>query len=683
MSYPKSKQVASCLLFVYNFGNGMMFMVKRNRNAIVISILLLIAGIATMFTVSQCSPEQGNNIVNDSLKIAQLMQLDIGEIPVESFFKNPEQTAFRISPDGSYISFLGPYQKRLNVFVQRADMSAPPVRITAETTRDISNYFWKNNNTLLYIKDSGGDENYKLYAINRDGSNLRDLTPEKKVRIEVIDELRDFPDEVIIAMNKNNPALFEPYRLNIVTGEKTQLANNKDMSNPITSWKADNAGKLRIAVSVEKGTKTHLLYRENESETFKSIIVSDWKDMVEPLFFDEQNKFIYALSNLNRDKTALVKINPENPDKHMVILEHPDVDIMYAERSPKSHTLVSAYYATDKKHLVFFDSTIASIYNRISEKFPNDDIYFNGYDDKENHFIVRTYNDKSPGDFYLFHADENILTHLATINPNIPLNKMSEMKSISFSAKDGLPLQAYLTIPEGSSKKNLPAVILVHGGPTSRDYWGYRADVQLLASRGYAVLQINYRGSWGYGKKFTVSGFKQWGKKMQDDITDGTNWLIEQGIADKNRIAIYGSSYGGYAALAGVTFTPDLFACGISYVGPSNLFTLLKNLPSYWEPEKQMLYEMIGNPIDDSLLLFNASPVFHTENINVPLFIAQGGNDPRVNKVESEQMVNALRSRNIPVVYMLKPNEGHGFKLEENRLEFYKAMMGFLNENTQ
>lgn len=659
-----------------------MFGLRRKwKFGLMVSILLAIAGGITMVSISNCSkanPEHSAKV--DSIEIQRLIALDKGTIPVEAFFKNPEKTAFTISPDGDYIAYLGPYNSRLNIYVQPADITAAPVRVTSGTERDITYYFWKNNTTLLYIKDAAGDENYKLYAIDRDGTNKRDLTPEQNVRIEVIDELTDFPDEVIIAMNKNNPALFEPYRLNIKTGEKKQLAVNKDMSNPITIWKADNEGKLRLAVSVEKGTKTHLLYRETEDQPFKSLLVSDWKDMVEPLFFDENNKYIYALSNLNRDKTALVKIDPANPQNPEIILEHPDVDITYAERSPKKHKLVSAYYATDKKHLVFFDEDLKKIYEQLALKFPGDDIYFNGFDNEEKHFIVRTYNDKTPGDFYLYHAEENSITHLATINTNIQKEQMSAMFPIEYKARDGLNIHGYLTVPSGTSGKNLPAVILVHGGPTSRDFWGYRADVQLLASRGYAVLQVNFRGSWGYGKNFTTAGFKQWGKKMQDDITDGAAWLVEQGVADKDKIAIFGSSYGGYSALAGVTFTPDVYACGIAYVGPSNLFTLLNNLPSYWEPEKEMLFEMIGHPVTDSVLLYNASPVFHTENIKVPLFIAQGGNDPRVRKAESEQMVDALRSRDQHVVYMLKENEGHGFKLEENRLAFYKAMMGFLAE---
>jgi dipeptidyl aminopeptidase/acylaminoacyl peptidase len=656
-------------------------LINRYKKFAGAGVFILLA--ALLIFLTQCRKDISENPVDDAELIEQLIQLDKGIIPVEDFFKTPEKTAFCISPDGNYISYLGSYQSRLNIYVQMVGSNEAPVRVTSETDRDIYNYFWKNNNTLLFIKDSGGDENFKLFAIDRVGSNKKDLTPFENVRIEIVDELRDFPDEVIIAMNRNNPALFEPYRLNIETGDMQQLAENRNMKNPVTIWKVDNKGLLRMAVSVEEGTKTHLLYRDTETDTFKTLIVSDWKDMVEPLFFHEDNQQIYALSNLNRDKTALVKINPENPGDAEIIFEHPHVDVMYAERSPRKHHLTTAYYATDKKHPVFFDNQLKNIHARLDSLFPSFDIYFYSFDDKGQNVIFRTYNDKTPGAFYFLNTDTNKILHLGNVNAKINADQTASMQYVSYKATDGLQIHGYLTLPSNGNKKKLPTVVLVHGGPMARDYWGYRADVQLLASRGYAVFQINFRGSWGYGKKFAVSGFKQWGRNMQRDITDGVNWLIEEGFADENNIAIYGASYGGFAALAGATFTPELYACAIDYVGPTNLFTLLENLPSYWEPEKQMMYEMIGNPKTDSLLLHAASPVFHVDRIKIPLFIAQGANDPRVNKNESLQMVEALRRRNLEVVYMLKEDEGHGFRLEENRLEFYKTMMGFLAKHLE
>lgn len=615
-------------------------------------------------------------VINDEKGIQELISYDQGSIPVEHFFKNPEKTSYTISPDGMYIAYLGPYENRLNIFIRGIDEDLPR-RLTSETDRDIGYYLWKNNNTLLFIKDNSGDENFRLYSVTLDGKTQQ-ITKQDGVRINIIDELTDSDDEVIISMNKNNPALFEPYRINIKTGELTKLAENTDLKKPITRWMCDNNGSLRLAVQVEQGTITHLMYREDQNMPFRSIIKSNWKDMVEPMFFDADNKHIYALSNLNRDKAALVRINPEDPDNPEIIFEHPDVDVWWAEYSRKRKVLTNYYYVTDKKNTVFTDEKLGGYYSYLQTQLPGKEIYFSSMDHNEQNIIVRTYSDTTPGRYYLYNALTQKLNMLAVLNESIRSDEMSPMNGVTFSSRDGLTLNGYLTLPKNSNGKDLPVVILVHGGPMTRDLWGYKPEVQLLASRGYAVLQVNYRGSWGYGKSFAQAGFKQWGRDMQNDLSDGVQWLIDNGIADPDRIAIYGASYGGYAALAGLAFTPDIYACGIDYVGPSNLFTLLANLPAYWEPEREMMYEMIGDPIKDSSLLASVSPVLHAENIKAPLFIAQGANDPRVTELESQQMVDALRNRNINVVYMLKENEGHGFRLEENRLEFYKAMCGFL-----
>lgn len=636
------------------------------------SFILLISVISIYGTCSKDAPA----VINDEAGIHELISFDNGKIPVESFFKNPEKTSYTISPNGKFIAYLAPYQNRLNIFIRDIDEETPR-RLTSETDRDLSYYLWKNNNTLLFVKDDNGDENYKLFSVNTEGETNQ-ITDLEGVRINIIDELPDSENEVIISMNKDNPALFEPYKVNIKTGELKKLAKNTNLKKPITQWLCDNSGNVRIAVSVEQGTITHLLYRDNPDSVFRSILISNWKDMVQPMFFDSDNIHIYALSNLNRDKAALVRIDPNDPENPELIFEHPDVDVWWAENSRKRQVLTSYYYITDRKNTVFTDKKLNGYYEYLKTQLPNKEIYFSSIDDNEENIIVRTYSDISPGRYYLYNTLTNKLDLLAIINESINSDDMSPMQSISFKSRDGLTLHGYLTIPKNSNGKEIPVVMMVHGGPMSRDMWGFKPDVQMLASRGYAVMQINYRGSWGYGKSFTEAGFKQWGLKMQDDITDGVNWLIQQGIADPNRIAIYGSSYGGYAALAGLTFTPDLYACGIDYVGPSNLFTLLENLPAYWEPEKEMMYEMIGHPVKDSALLASISPVLHAENISAPLFIAQGANDPRVTVLESQQMVEALHNRNINVVYMLKENEGHGFRLEENRLEFYKAMCGFL-----
>ena len=297
----------------------------------------------------------------------------------------------------------------------------------------------------------------------------------------------------------------------------------------------------------------------------------------------------------------------------------------------------------------------------------------------ETKYMLRTYSDRSLGAYYFYDKTTDKLTKIHEVSPWIDENEMATMKAIKYQSRDGLTINGYLTLPKGLEKeKNLPVVLNVHGGPWARDGWGFNPEVQFLASQGYAVLQVNFRGSTGYGKKFWEASFKEWGGKMQDDLTDGVNWLIEEGIADKNRIAIYGASYGGYATLAGLAYTPDLYTCGVDYVGVSNLFTFMKSIPPYWSQYLEMLYEQVGHPKNDTLLLASKSPALNADKIKAPLFIAQGAKDPRVNIEESDQMVEAMKKRNVIVEYMVKENEGHGFHNEENKFEFYDAMSSFL-----
>lgn len=641
---------------------------KAFRGFIVLSAILPV--------LNGCGWLNSKEPTTDEERIARLVEMDHGAIPVAYFFRNPDQTAYQISPDGRFISYLGPYQSRLNIYIQHTGQQ-DTVRLTAATERDITSYFWKNESTLIYLQDNAGDENYRIYSVDTSGTE-KVLAEFRNVRINVVDELQQNPSEILISMNKSNPALFEPYRLDINSGEITRLAENKDIQNPVTSWVADNRGILRAAVSVEEGTTTHLLYREQEDMPFRSLISSNWKDMITPLFFDADNTHIIALSNLDRDKTALIRLDPDKPDQQEILYSNEEVDVWWAEQSVRTGGVASIYYITDRKYTIYPDTILHQVAEQVTKLLPGKEIYISSYDNTMSHFIVRTYADVSPGNFYLYTRSNGQLDHLSSVNPELAAYHLSPMKPVSYTTRDGLTVSAYLTLPATGTDKHIPVVMMVHGGPMSRDVWGYRPEVQLLASRGYAVMQVNFRGSWGFGKRFTEAGFREWGRKMQDDVSDGVQWLIDNGIADPDKVAIYGASYGGYAALAGLTFTPDLYACGISYVGPSNLFTLLDNLPAYWEPEKEMMYETIGHPKQDSSLLCKVSPVFHVSSITAPLFIAQGANDVRVTKVESEQMVEALRSKGVDVVYMLKEDEGHGFRLEENRLEFYQALCGFL-----
>lgn len=600
---------------------------------------------------------------------------------VEDFFRNPDKVAFNISPGGKYFSYLGPYKNRLNLYVQKiGDKGAK--RITSETDRDISAYEWASDNRLVYIKDKGGDENYSLFGVDTDGKNLKELTPYENVRIEIIDMLPNNDAEIIIGMNKEMKELFEPYRINIETGEIKKIAENKDIAAPISTWKTDHDGKLRLAIQTIDGINQRILYRSSEDEPFKESITTNFKESVSPLFYDfKQPNVVYALSNLGRDKEAVVKFDLEKKKETEVLYTNPDVDVESLHYSKKDKKLLYTKYSKAKTEFHFFDTDTEKRYHKIKEQFPGFELTVVSYNKNEDKFMLRTYNDKTNGAYHLYDKETEKITKLVDITPWLNESDMADMQPITYTTRDGLQIHGYLTLPKGVAAKNLPVIVHPHGGPWYRDKWGYNPSNQLLASRGYAVFQMNFRGSTGYGRQFWEASFREWGRKMQNDITDGVKWLIDQGIADPKRIAIFGGSYGGYATLAGITYTPELYACAIDFVGVSNLHTFLSTIPPYWKPYLDMMHEMIGNPETDSVEMAEASPVNFVENIVCPLFVVQGANDPRVNIHESDQIVEKLRAKGISVPYMVKYDEGHGFSNEENRIEFFKAMLGFLKKH--
>ncbi|HWQ81251.1 MAG TPA: S9 family peptidase [Ignavibacteria bacterium] len=604
------------------------------------------------------------------------LQAQMRKIPLRDFFKNPEKTGFQVSPDGKYISYLSPWEDRLNVFVQKlGDKEA--IRVTSAKERDVAGYFWKGNDRIVFLQDSGGDENYKLYSVDRNGNNTKLFTPPDKVRAGIVDDLEDIDDEMLISLNQRDPKAFDVYRLNLATGEMTIVAENPGN---IMSWITDHDGKLRTAVASD-GVNNVLLYRDNESEQFREVLNTNFRNDVTPLFFTFDNKFIYALSNLNRDKSAVVKFDIANGQEIEVLYENPDVDVSGLSYSKKRKVLTSISYVKDKRELKFLDDKAENRYTTLKNKLGTYEVVITGMNKNEDKFLVRTYSDRSLGAYYFYDEAKGDFYKITDVSPWINEDEMCDMKPVQYTSRDGLTINGYLTLPRDVEAKNLPVVINPHGGPWHRDSWGYNPEIQFLANRGYAVLQMNFRGSTGYGKKFWEASFKQWGLKMQDDISDGVKWLINTGIADPKRVAIYGGSYGGYATLAGVTFTPDLYACAVDYVGVSNMFTFLKTIPPYWEPFRKMMYEMVGDPEKDSALFKQVSPVFHTDKIKAPLFVAQGKNDPRVNVNESDQMVEAMRNRGLEVEYMVKDNEGHGFRNQENRFDFYEAMEKFLEKH--
>ena len=599
---------------------------------------------------------------------------------MKDFFKNPEKASFQISPDGNYMSYRAPWKNRMNIFVKK--MGEPEaVQVTTDTVRDIGGYFWKGDR-LVYTRDINGDENFIVFSASIDGKDVKMLTPEKGVRAGTMDVLHNIPgmeQTILIQMNQRNPQVFDPYTCNIATGEVTPLYDNS--KDNYEGWVTDHAGVIRLAYKTE-GTDDVIYYRATAQEPFTEYMRTGYKDNWSPLMFTFDNANLIVSHNMNgRDKNAVVEWDLAGKKETRLIHENPDYDVSDVDYSQKRKVLTMVTWTGYKEERHFLDDQTKALYEKLTGKFPDLEFSIAGENDDETKFMVWAGSDRDPGTYFFYDATTDKLEEVATLRPWINPEQMAKMEPITYTSRDGLTIHGYLTLPVGLDPKNLPVVINPHGGPWARDRWGFNPQVQWMANRGYAVLQMNFRGSTGYGRTFWEKSFKQWGKTMQDDITDGVQWLKKEGIADSTRIAIYGASYGGYATLAGVAFTPDLYACGVDYVGVSNMFTFMNTLPPYWEAGRKQMYEKVGDPQTDSLLMREASPVFYMDRVKCPLFIAQGAQDPRVNKDESDQVVAALKARGINVEYMVKDNEGHGFRNEENRFDFYGTMEKFLDQH--
>lgn len=601
------------------------------------------------------------------------------KIALEDFFKNPEKTSYQISPNGSYYSYLAPYESRKNIYVENIE-SGETKRVTSQTDRDIAGYFWANNEQLVFMRDDGGNENWYLVATDVNTGEEKPLTKMEGVRSQIIDDLEDIPEEMIIGLNKRNPQVFDPYRLNLTTGEMTMIAENPGN---ITGWMTDHNGQLRVANATD-GVSTSLLYRDSEDDDFRVVLTTNFKESVSPRFFTFDNKNVYATSNIGRDKEAAIIFDIANGKELEELYVNENNDVNGISYSRKRKVITAARYTAEKQQRHFFDEEAKKTFERLQNELEGYEVAITSSTREEDKYIIRTYSDRSLGAYYLYDKTSDELRHVADVSPWINEENMATMKPIKYQSRDGLTIHGYLTLPKGmEDAKNLPVVVNVHGGPWARDNWGFNPEVQFLANRGYAVIQMNFRGSTTYGRKFWEASFDQWGLSMQEDVQDGALWLIDQGIADPKRIAIYGGSYGGYATLQGLVKDPEFYACGIDYVGVSNLFTFMKTIPPYWAPYLDMMHEMVGDPsvAEDSVRMAATSPALNADKIVAPLFIAQGANDPRVVKSESDQMVEAMKSRGVTVEYMVKDNEGHGFRNEENKFEFYGAMERFLGEH--
>lgn len=601
---------------------------------------------------------------------------EIKKISVETFFKDPQKSVFHISPDGKYLSFLQPYEGKLNLFVQSIEGNEVK-QITAFSDTGIKYYFWAGNDKLFYMKDKDDDDNYQVFTVNKDGSETLQIKTATKTRVEVIDQIKSNNNFILIAMNERIPEYFDVYKLDIKTGKRTMMIKNPGN---IIEWISDNEGNIRLAVGSD-GVNETLYYRGDNNAEFKPVITNNFKSTLKPLGFTGEKQHIYALSNLNRDKLALVDFDCKTGKETKVIYENPDADILDVVYSKSLKKLVYLTYEISKRETYFLDNKVKAMYEDIRSQLPLQEVKIIDKDNSETSYIVRTYTDKDPGAYYIYHLQDKKLVKLADLNGDIDPKNMCEMTPVSYKSRDGFTIHGYLTLPKGKKEKNLPCVIFPHSGPSSRNTWGYFAEVQYLANKGFAVFQMNFRGSTGYGKAFQTAGYKQWGNKMQDDITDGVQWLIDQKTANPDKIAIFGYGFGGYSALNQSIYHPELYKCAASYSGFLNLFTYLKGFPAYYKPYQQMMNEIVGNPETDVDYLKSASPIFQIDKIKTPLLIAQGGKDARVNVNETNQFVKELRKKGLNVNYILKENENHLYRDPANRYEFYQKLGSFLDKN--
>ncbi len=593
-------------------------------------------------------------------------------IPAETLFRKPEKAGLQISRSGNYLAWMAPWKKRMNVFVKDL-LTGKEQRLTSETERDLSGYYFINEETIGFVLDKGGDENFKLYGVNIKTGKEQCYTPFDKVRAYMVDDLEDDPEHVLIAMNKRDKRVMDVFRLTLADATLEEVARN---DGTIVGFFTDHDGKLRGAFA-KSNNRDLTLTRPDEKSEFTPFYLAPEGDKATPVMFDFDNQHLIFNTNVNRDKIAVVGLSPGGNEVE-TLFEHPEVDVGGIIASKEFKKIQGFGYVTDKLNHKIIDPEFDKIISAVKAKFPGQIVSFQDSDRLQTKLLFLVFSDINPGSYYLYEKATEKLTKLVESRPWIKSNLLSEMKPVKYLSRDGKTwLNAYLTLPKDFAKP-LGAIINPHGGPAVRDHWGFNPEVQYLANRGYAVLQINYRGSTGYGKEFQDLGIKQWGLGyMQHDLSDGANWLAKEGIVAEDKIAIYGASYGGYATLAGMVYTPELYCCGVDNVGPSSLLTLLSSIPPYWEPLRKDLYRRVGNLDTEKDFLKTISPLFSVENIRKPLMVVQGANDPRVKKQEADQIVAAMKAKNIPVYYLLKENEGHGFHNEENQIEFYKYLEAF------
>jgi dipeptidyl aminopeptidase/acylaminoacyl peptidase len=601
-------------------------------------------------------------------------------IPRQVLFGNPERVSPRISPDGTALAWIAPHNGVLNVWTAPAsaeagvDWAAAQV-VTDDTDRGIRMFAWAHDGRhLLYAQDTGGDENWRLHDVDLQTMRRRDLTPFDGVQARIIAMERKYPTELLVGLNRDNPELHDVYRLDLVTGQLTKEADNPGFA----GWLADAQLAVRAAVLPQPDGGLVLLVRDGAEADWRPLLTVPGDDALtsDAIAFSEDGRTLLGTSSVGAETGRLVRIDVATGAEE-VLAADTEADVTDVRIQPDTRQPQIVTFLKERSEYVVLDESVAGDLAAIRALHPGDPV-ITGADDADTTWLVAFTNDAGPVSYFAYDRAAGTGRFLFENRPELSQYELAAMEPFSFAARDGLLIHGYVTFPPGAGRSALPAVLNVHGGPWVRDAWGFDPNAQWLANRGYLCVQVNYRGSTGYGKAFVNAGDREWGGRMQDDLSDAVAYVTAQGWADPARIAIFGGSYGGYAALAGATFTPDLFACAVDIVGPSNLKTLIETIPPYWAPMVAQFHRRVGDPATDADFLWSRSPLSRARDIRIPLLIAQGANDPRVKQAESEQIVAALAEAGIDHEYMLFPDEGHGFAKPENRLRFYAAAEGFL-----
>ncbi len=615
------------------------------------------------------------------------------KLPLETFFKNPQFAGFQVSPNGKELAVRAPVSGRMNVVI--LDLATrKPRAITAVTSQDVSGFMWANNNRILFFMDKDGSESFGIFAVNTDGTKARTLVEpleaqikggKSRVRIvSVLDSLDDEPEWILVSSNERRAAYPDVFKMNIMTG-KTRIVQRNPGN--IVGWFTDWDGNVVGAGFTEDLESGFMLLRDAEKNDWETITrVRFDQPSFSPAGITGDGENGYVISNLTsdgqkRDKAGLYKYNFKTKTMGELVFEHDEIDCCGLIQNKKKRDMIGVTYTVGKPEVIYTDERWKGIMNAINTALPDTVNAITSIDDSETIGVVVASNSTQPSKYYLYDFKEKTLEWLADSRPWLEPEQMAKMQPFDFKARDGRKLHGYLTVPNGSDGKNLPLVINPHGGPWARNFWGYNPETQFLANRGYAVIQVNFRGSTGFGMDHLQSSWKQWGQAMQNDVTDAVQWAIDQGLADRERICIYGGSYGGYATMAGLTYTPELYKCGINYVGVTDLPLLFKTAPDSWAAAEEQMWVMVGNPKTEKEFLEEWSPSNHADKIKAPVFMAYGLQDPRVNIKHARVMEDGMKKAGVKYELMVKKDEGHGFRKEENRYDFYGRMESFLAEN--